>query len=81
MRSGQAYKSPDFENVWFIAGTFSAEGVDDQTGVWAVNGLDGSGSVLSIDGTAQQFTTWPHGDTSTAKIDSSDPGVKAVKSC
>jgi len=76
------YKSPDFEDVTFIAMRFSAEGVDDQVGVWATNNFDtGGGLMLAVDGFAQQFTDFPDADSTEAAIAIDDPGVAKAKDC
>ena len=77
-----AVKSPDFRNAYFIAITFSATGVDDQTGVWVSNLLyPGDGIIMAADPTAQQFTDWPDADKTDAQISTDDPSVDAAKSC
>jgi hypothetical protein len=77
-----AWKSPDFEDVTFIAMRFSATGIEDQVGVWAMNNFDtGIGVTLAVDGTAQQFTVLPDADTTDAAIAVNDPGVDEAKDC
>jgi hypothetical protein len=77
---GFAVKSPDFSNVYFLAIQFSATGIDDQIGVWARNGID-SGTIMSVDSIAQNFTVWPDADGTAAAIASNDPSVSSAKSC
>jgi hypothetical protein len=77
-----AVKSPDFENVYFIAVKFSATGVDDQVGVWASNSLTpGGGLILSASSMAKQFTDWPDGATTDAQISAADPSIAAAEAC
>ena len=78
--TGQAYLSPDYGKVYFVAMRFTATGVEDQTGVWATNGLD-SGITMSVDGTATQFTDWPDSATTDAAITSTDPAVAVAIGC
>jgi hypothetical protein len=78
---GAAWKSPDFANVYFVAATFSATGVANQTGVWAAGGLTDPSAIMAVDGFAQQFTSWPDGDSSDAKISAADPGVDRAIAC
>ena len=78
--SGYAVKSPDFSNVYFLAIQFSATGIDDQIGVWARNGID-SGTIMSVDSIAKNFTVWPDADGTSAAIASNDPSVASAKSC
>ena len=77
-----AVKSPDFQNVYFIAMEFSATGVPNQTGVWASNSLEkGGGVIMAVDGFAQQFTMWPDADTTQASISAADASVEKAKDC
>lgn len=79
---GAAYRSPDFEKVWFVAAEFTATGVDPQVGVWATNDLDPSGGiVMSVDGFAKQFTVWPDASTTDAAISGGDPSIDVAKDC
>lgn len=81
-RAVAAVQSPDSENVYFIAMTFSATGVEDQTGVWASNGLkSGDGLILAMDGIAKQFTFWPDADSTDAAISGADPSVEQATAC
>lgn len=78
-----AYRSPNHENVWFVAARFTATGVEDQTGVWATNSLDlaePGRRTYSVDGEAQAFTTWGHAD-DLVGISAADPGVDAAQEC
>lgn len=82
LTNGRAFKSDDYESVYFIAAELSADGVDGETGVWATNTLPvGSGSLLAVDGIAKQFTVWPDSDTSSAEISSTDSAVSTVRDC
>lgn len=77
-----AVKSPDFDQVYFIALKFSVTGVDNQVGVFASTALtDGGGMVLAVDGTAKQFTVWPDADKTDVAISGADPSVAVVKAC
>lgn len=76
-----AVKSPDFSQVYFVAMKFSATGVGDSTGVWATNSLDGTGSIMAVDGFAKQFTTWVDASTTQAAIQAGDPSVAAAERC
>lgn len=75
----KAVKMPDRKNVYAVAVKFSAEGVDDQVGVWAANDLTDPGTIFALDGTATQFSDYADG---TAQgIESTDPSVSAARSC
>lgn len=78
--TGKAYLSPDYGKVYFVAVRFAATGVEDQTGVWATNGLD-TGITMSVDGIAKNFTDWPDAATTGAKIKSTDPAVAVAIGC
>lgn len=81
VKAGQMFLSPDFSKVYFVAATFSATGVSDQVGVWATNDPAGTGAVMSVDGTAKQFTVWPDAEKTDAAIRADDPSVNVVKGC
>ena len=62
--AGAGWKSPDFEDVTFIAMRFSATGIDDQVGVWAMNNFDsGGGLMFAAEGIAQDFSALPDANT------------------
>lgn len=82
MTRAVAYRSPDYAKVWFVAGEFTATGVDPQVGVWARNDLEVSGGItMAVDGMAQEFTVWPDADTTDAAISKADPSVAMAKEC
>lgn len=78
-----AVKSDDYENVYMIAIVFAAPGMDDpELGVWASNALTVSGgTIMAVDGFAQQFTVWPDADRTDANITINDDGVTEAKDC
>jgi hypothetical protein len=77
-----AVKSPDFENVYFIAVEFTATGISSQQGVWASNSLNpGGGIIMAADSTAQQFTDWPDADSTDSQIAITDPSIRAALAC
>lgn len=78
-----AWRSPDYEQVWFVSMEFSGSGiVDSVRGVWATNSLDaGEGIIMSVDGFAHEFTNWPDAATTDAAITETDPGVAKAKAC
>lgn len=55
-----AVKSEAFDNAYIVAMRFTAADVDGEVGAWAVTSLDAPTSVLSVDGMAHQFTSWPN---------------------
>lgn len=77
-----AYRSPDFEKVFFIAMEFQATGISNEVGVWASNNIEtGQASIMSIDGFAQEFTDWPIGSQTQAAISPGDPSVEKARAC
>jgi endonuclease YncB( thermonuclease family) len=85
LRGAQAVKSKDFEKVWFVAADLEDPGLDgtDQIGVWATNNIQhaGGGLIFAVDGFAQQFTDWGHGDTTDAHITMADDGADEATRC
>jgi hypothetical protein len=85
--SASAVKSSDFKSVYFVAVKFKAKGVGNQIGVWAVGGklpqkaADLSGLTLSANSIAQQFTVWPDGNKSQAKIAINDRSITSAIKC
>lgn len=77
---GYAIKSPDFNNVYFMAIEFEATGVKNQVGVWARNGIE-TGLILSVDGFAKEFTVWPDASKTDAQISGADRSIDVVKKC
>lgn len=55
-RDGQAIQADS--GVYYVALRIDAAG-QDEVGVWALDSLSPSASVRSVDGYAQQFTSWP----------------------
>jgi len=85
--SAKAVKSPDFNNVYFVAVKFKASGVGNQVGVWAINGKlpqkpgDLAGLSLSVNSIAQQFTVWPDADRTQAQIAKNDRSIATAIKC
>jgi hypothetical protein len=85
--SAKAVRSPDFNNVYFVAVKFKASGVGNQIGVWAINGklpqkpADLAGLTLSVNSIAQQFTVWPDADRTQAQIAKNDRSIAAAIKC
>ena len=71
--------SGDVRNVYFVAMEFEVTGIGRLVGVWATNDTKGEGAIYAVDGTAQQYTDWPHGNSSAANITIRDYGAKAAK--
>lgn len=47
--AGAAYRSPDFEEVYFVAMEFALEGAENQVGVWVTNDLEGRAGFFAAD--------------------------------
>jgi hypothetical protein len=78
---GAAYRSPDHEQVWYIAARIAGEGIDNVIGVWATNRLDASGMILSVDAIANEFSDWADGRTTDAQLNTTDPGAVRARQC
>lgn len=83
LRAARSVKSKDFDKAWFVAADLQGEGLDgaDQIGVWATNDAAGSGTILAINAVAQQFTEWPHGDSTAANMSMGDDGAEEARAC
>lgn len=80
---GSAYRSPDYENVYFVAAEFSAAGVGSETGVWALNSIDPAapGLIVAADSFAQGFTVYPDGDKMADPIPKSSDDIVNARAC
>lgn len=77
-----AFRSPDFENVYFIAVEFTLSGAENVVGVWASNSLErGGGIILSADAFAKEFSDWPDAETTSAAISPADPSIRKARDC
>lgn len=77
-----AVRSPDFEQVFFIAVEFSLTGTSNTVGVWASNSLaPGGGLVLSADAFAKEFSDLPDAATTDANISPADPSIRDARDC
>src|SRR5689334_9282981 len=59
--TAQSVKSSEFDNVYMVAAKITGPGMtDDAIGVWAVSGNpeSPSGLVLSVNGIANEFSSW-----------------------
>ena len=83
LTSAKAVKSPDFKSVHFVALKGDIEGSKGETYVFAVGGesMAAPDSILAADAFAQEFTDYPKGNESGAKIDKADPSITAAKKC
>lgn len=78
---GSAYKSPNYEKVWFVAAEFNAPGVDNEVAVWATNSLAGEGLTLAVDNMAQEFTVYPNANETSFEIPTTGDDVTNAKGC
>ncbi len=79
-----AVKSNDFENLWFIAAQMTGPGLqpEEAIGVWAILGhIESPYLILSIDGFAKSFSSYPDGATSNPQISMSNDGAQVAKDC
>jgi hypothetical protein len=73
---GAVVRSDDYEEVYFVAMEFSANGVENQVGVWSTNDLAGNGLISAVDRTAEAFTVWPYGG---GGVSMDDDGAEEAK--
>lgn len=80
---GSAYKSPNYEQVYFVAAEFSSAGVDSETGVWALTSIDpdAPGLIVAADSFAQGFTVYPDGDKMTDAIPKAGDDIDNAREC
>ena len=76
---GVCVHSGDLGDVYFVAMEFEATGIGELVGVWATSDTKGEGTIYAVDGTAQQYTVWPHGNSTAADITIRDYGAQAAK--
>lgn len=79
-----AVKSNDFERVYFVAAYIYGDGMEDGVGpgVWAKSGeLDGPGLFFSIDGFANEFSSWGDGGSTDAQLSQIDDGAQEAAKC
>jgi hypothetical protein len=84
VKTGWAVKSNDFDNVWFVSAKIYGTGMKNGSGpgVWAVSGDQNSpGMILSVDGYAKQFSSYPDAGKTDASITMSDDGANEAQSC
>ena len=71
-----AVRSNDFEHVYFVAAN-----VDGSPALWAMNGLDGYGLILSVNDHAYDVSHMGRGEGTDAHITESDDGASEALSC
>jgi hypothetical protein len=74
-------KSDDFESVYFVSGMLRGQGLDGEVATFATNADDGSGLTFAVDGIAQEFSDWGHGDTTDANMTMADDGARESADC
>lgn len=80
----RAVKSNAFKSLYFIAGRVTGPQLPPpgHIGVWASNSLQaGEGMVLSVNWLATDYSVWPDGKETQAKISLSDHGKSESESC
>lgn len=76
-----AVRSGAHANAYFVAAEIQGPGMDDAVGTWATNRLDGTGMILSVDGTAKEFSVLPDGARTAAAFSMADPGAREARGC
>ena len=80
----RAVKSNAFKSLYFIAGRATGPQLPPpgHIGVWASNSLQaGEGMILSVNWLATDYSVWPDGKETQAKISLSDHGKFESESC
>jgi hypothetical protein len=83
LRRAHIARSDDFEKVYMVAADVQGDGLEGggDIGVWATNSPKGEGLIYAIDGVAQEFSDWGHGDQTDAAIDQFAHGVDEARAC
>jgi hypothetical protein len=83
LRFAQAVKSSDFASVYFVSADIQGSGLEgsDDVGTWATNRLALGGLIFAVDGVAQEFSDWGHGDTTDADMTMADDGGDLSTEC
>jgi len=76
-------KSKDYENVYLISGDLEGSGLDGDSQIvtFARNRLDYSGSTLSVNSLAAEFTRWPLGAGTDFNVTMTDDGASESQEC
>ena len=84
VNNGFAVLSNDQKGMWFVAAEITGPGILKNTiGLWAIPGeLDTPNTnVLSVDGFAGSFSSWPDGTKTDAKLTMFEDGAQEALSC
>ena len=82
--SARAIKSNDFKNIYFIAAEIQGQGMESkgEIGLWASNSIEaGKGMLLSVNSLAIEFSVWPNGKKSQARLSQFDHGGQEAINC
>ncbi|GEM_PF-4067896 len=83
LKNAKAVKSSDFTSVYFVSALIIGPGIQEGTalGTWATNRLDGTGIILTADSFAKEFSDWPEGSKTDARIAMSQDGARPSQAC
>lgn len=86
LSSGQAVRSDDFEQVWFVAAEIDGPGLegDGDIGLWATNSVPGGspeGLIFAVDAIAREFSDWGAGGATDAQLSTGDDGASEAVDC
>jgi len=83
LRNAKAVKSNDFSSVYFVSANLKGDGLEDNDNIatFAVNNLDGSGLIFSVNYVAKEFSDWSFGPDTSANISMSDDGAYESANC
>lgn len=82
-----AYRSDDYEQVYFVAADLAGDGINpgDAVALFATNddptapGIEGP--TLAVGGFAHEFSDWGHGEQTDAQLSISDHGADEAQDC
>jgi hypothetical protein len=81
LTNGFTVRSEDFDEVFFVAAELVGADLDGEVAVWATNRLDGTGSVFSVGGFANEFSDWGDGGATDANLSLDDDGAEEAEDC
>jgi hypothetical protein len=80
--NGQAVKSRDHEDIYFVSAELDGPGLADSGDVatWATTSLGGAEAIYSVDELAKEYTSWRDG-TAIAGLSMDDDGAEESRAC
>jgi hypothetical protein len=83
LSSGFVVRSEQFEEVYLVAAEIDGPGLEGSgdVGVWATNDTAGGGSILSVDDTAKERSSWPIGSDANEELTIMADGAMEAEAC